>query len=173
MIDCIETIISNTDKKYVSKNRHTAILNANKKWNVLLEQMNYTNINCTIGHNTNCMRYNSKMIGTHAETQALTKLSGKMVKFGVKNITVDLLVFQCDNYGNIKDSMPCYHCAIELRKHKKIKINNLHYTVASGEIISINFDKWFNETAHHITAKWDSLARHRIEKHGVICNCKW
>ena len=84
----------------------------------------------------------------------MKRLAFKMCKIRCRCVTTDLIVLKVDKQGNLGNSQPCYHCAIELNKNKKIKIRHLYFSNANGEIEKHNFKQWFHETDRHISSGW-------------------
>lgn len=84
----------------------------------------------------------------------MKRLAFKMCKIRCRHVTTDLIVLKVDKNGNLHNSQPCYHCAIELYKSKKITIRHLYFSNSDGEIEKHNFKQWFHNTEHHISSGW-------------------
>ena len=112
------------------------------------------NVKNVIATNNYLSRYNDNKITTHAEMNAIKQLAIQMCRVRVCRKTVDLIVIRVNKNGQLTMSQPCYHCAKELVKNKKIKIRHLYFSNKYGTIEKHNFLTWYNMTNHHISSGW-------------------
>lgn len=113
----------------------------------------------TLGFNRYCN--NKKYSNTiHAEIDALFKLKTK-IKTREK---VDIIIIRLSNYNNeiLKNSKPCNHCIIHLKKYHestKIFINRIYYSNEHGEIVHDTLDNICN---NHISSGRGNSPMRRI-----------
>ena len=108
----------------------------------------------TFGINSDRSRFNNEQYQTHAEIDVMRKFISKMFKKRIKYKEVDMIVIKISKTGVITNSQPCYHCALEIANQKKIKIKNIYFSNNDHLVEKHNFNKWFNNTKHHISKGW-------------------
>ena len=114
----------------------------------------------TIGYNSSSSLHRS-LIPLHAEMDCIKKHSYKMSKWRKRKCDVDLISLRVRKDGTLANSQPCYHCATELYKHKKIKIRNIYYCLDDGKIQKYRFTEWYKNVNHYITSGWATKLKER------------
>lgn len=84
----------------------------------------------------------------------MKKLAYKMSKLRIRHCTTDMIVIRIGKNGNLLNSQPCYHCAIEMFRNKKIEIRNVYFSNQYGIIEKHNFKHWYLTANHHISSGW-------------------
>lgn len=124
-----------------------------------------------IGHNSSTSLHRS-IIPLHAEMDCIKKLSYKMCKMRTRYCDVDLICLKVKKNGSLGNSQPCYHCATELYKHKKIRVRRVYFSLENGTIEKYNFKEWYCDTTHYISSGWNRKSQLRKRAHGSKINKK-
>jgi hypothetical protein len=111
-----------------------------------------------IGENSERMRFGNVRLSTHAEMDALKKLTGLIRVQKCKKQKMDLVVIRINKSGNLCESAPCYHCTKELEKNKIVTINKLYFSRSDGTITCIKFSEWIKNDHQHISKGWKWLS---------------
>ena len=120
--------------------------------------------NCgTIGRNSETSLHRST-IPLHAEMDCIKKLAYQMSKTRTRRCDVDLISIKVKQNGTLGNSQPCYHCATELYKHKKINVRHVYFSMENGMIQKCNFNDWYEETTHYVSSGWNKKLQERQNK---------
>ena len=104
-----------------------------------------------IGYNSQRCPHSNNHITTHAEIDALMKIENLIRCGKIKSKNVDLYVIRIDKHGQLKNSAPCKHCTIELKRSKLLNIKNIYFSNNNDEIECIKFTEWINSQKYKIS----------------------
>jgi hypothetical protein len=147
-----------------STHNHIAFMGDLTKKRCWKQGINGTNY--VLGHNHYGMRYNNSNIGTHAEMECVKKMAFRLSRVRQRRITTDLLVIKVTKNGDLTNSRPCRHCAIEMSKQTRIKVRHLYYSNDNGDIEKYVFDDWYreNESTCKVSCGWNAQRYMRNRK---------
>jgi hypothetical protein len=113
-----------------------------------------------IGENSERERFGNQKLNTHAEMDALQKLSNLIRIKRCKKQKMDLIVIRINKSGNLCESAPCFHCTkemIESIESDVVSINKLYFSRYDGSITCVKFSEWIKNPEFHITKGWKRI----------------
>jgi hypothetical protein len=109
------------------------------------------------GENSSRSRFGNSRLSTHAEMNALEKFNNLIRVKRCKTQKMDLVVIRINKNGNLCDSMPCFHCTMELMNSKTLTLDKLYFSRFDGSITCIKFTEWIKNEKFHISKGWRRL----------------